>query len=79
MDENSTNFAILQDSKNRLTFIRSNESQGWIKCDADEFEIMALLAQLIRCGKWSANQILNEIQIATDKHSNKKDNDVNEN
>ena len=68
MDENSTNFAILQDSKNRLTFIRSNESQGWIKCDADEFEIMALLAQLIRCGKWSAGQILNEIQIATDKH-----------
>ena len=73
MNENSTNFAILQDSKNGLTFIRSKESQGWIKCDADEFEITALLAQLIRCGKWSPNQILNEITIATKKHKNKKD------
>ena len=62
----NVSFAILQDSKTKQSWV-CDEHGEWTHADADEYEIISLVARLIRCGGIPPQKILQEFKIQAKK------------
>ena len=62
----NASFAILQDSKTKRSWVY-DEHGKWTCADTDEYEIISLIARLIRCGSIPPRKVLQEFKIQVKK------------
>jgi hypothetical protein len=71
MDEqnNIPEFAILQNSRTKVTGLWTKERGEWIQADESEYEILGMIAKLIRTSK-NPVEVLEAIKQAAKKQTN---------